>query len=194
MNIRNTLRTRPFVSATIWVFAVLAVMILLTACSTTAIAPPSATAPKAPAAEPVATQEVVEPEDYLVSFGEVFSWEDGISISVSEPTAFTPTQYAAGVVAGGTNVVFTIVLTNNSGKTYEPYVYNTVSSGGAEASSVFDSGNPIGEIGWGPTTTMLDGDSVTWVVAYSVMDPAAIVFEASPGFEYKNVLFTNRLP
>lgn len=194
MNVRTTLKNHPYLAALVWIFAILLVMMLATGCTTKASSP----SVDAPAAKPVAeTPEAVEEpavDPMLVSFGEVFTWEDGVSMSVSAPTPFTPTEYAAGAVPGNTNLVFSVNVTNGSDTTYSPSIWETVSSGGAEASMISDIDNPIGEISWGPTTAMLPGDTVTWLVAYSVADPAAILFETSPGFAYEYALFTNRLP
>jgi len=145
----------------------------------------------APVDELTTPSQTPEADDMLRGFGEAITWVNDVSISVSHPTPFQPSEYAAGVVDGYAAVVFTIVLTNNSGEVYDPMVYNRVSSGGAEASSIFDTSNPVGEIAGSPHTAVLPGQTVQWLEAYSVADPAAITFETSPGFEYLDAIFTN---
>lgn len=165
---------------------ILGIAFLLAGC-TSATRSENASAPSAEA--PVVEEAPVD--DGIAAFGEVFDYADGVSISVSEGVAFQPTDTNAGAVDGQTHLAFTIVLTNNTSDTIDPYTYETVSSGGAEASSIFDMDNPIGDVGGSPMTSLLPGKSVSWIVGYSVADPADIVFEVAPGFEYDEVIFTN---
>lgn len=150
---------------------------------------------KASAAAPVEETTVPTPEpevnEGILPFGQIMTWEDNVSISVSEPAPYAPQEWAAGVVEGQTHLVFTLVLTNNSDEVFDPSVFSTVSSGGVEASAIFDSGNPAGETTGGPTTPVLPGQTVKWLEAYSVADPAAITFQTAPSFSYEPVIFTN---
>lgn len=178
------------------VSAALAALLLLSGCSVAATGGDSPKAPPAaePSFAPEPTQEpepAPEPNDMILAFGEAMTWEDGVSLSVSQPAPFTAGEYAAGVVPGQAQIVFTIVITNGSPAALDPMAYASVSSGGAEASAIFDSGNPAGEIGMGPTTTILPGQTVQWLEAYSVADPNAITFQVSPSFEYEDAIFTN---
>lgn len=151
--------------------------------------------PAASAAEaPVAEVETPEPavDDMIAGFGEVFTYENEVSISVSAPTEFTPTEYAAGVTPGQVALLFTIVITNGTDAAIDPYAYESLASGGAQASAIFDFGNETyGNIGETPQTSVLPGQTVQWLVGYSVADPASLTFEIAPGFEYQNVIYTN---
>ena len=145
----------------------------------------------APSAE--ATSEPTEetaPDDGIFAFGEVKTYEDGVSISVSAPSPYTPTEYAAGADQAN-NVVFTLVITNGSDKPLEPIIYSRLSSGGVEGSTIFDSGNAVGEVSISPTTVILPGQTVQWLEAWSIADPASITFQTSPSFEYEDAIFTN---
>lgn len=144
------------------------------------------------APEPTSEPEPApEPDDMILAFGEAMTWEDGVSLSVSAPGAFTAGEYAAGVVPGQAQIVFTIVITNGSSEVLDPLAYGTLSSGGQEASAIFDSGNPAGDIGMSPTTAILPGQTVQWLEAYSVVDPASLTFQIAPSFAYEDAIFTN---
>lgn len=145
-------------------------------------------------AEEPAVEEEPEPEvvvdSGVLAFGEAMTWDDNVSLSVSTPAPFTPTEWAAGADQAH-HIAFTLVLTNESSEVLEPIVYSRVSSGGAEASQVFDIDNPVGDLTGGPTTAILPGQTVTWVEGYSVADPEVITFQVSPSFEYVDAIFTN---
>lgn len=175
--------------------AILAMLILLVSfiagCATQPAAAPD---PEASAAAPVEAEVTPPAPDFsTIQFGEIFTYENNVSISVSAPAPFTPSQYAAKSDENAA-FVFTIVLTNNSEAAIEPYTYESVSSGGAEAGTIFDMGNDIGNVGEFPTTTVQPGQTVQWLVGYSLLDPAAITFDIQPGFEYEKTTFTNILP
>lgn len=144
------------------------------------------------AAPPVVSEEpepaAEAPVDNLpLLFGETATWLNDVSISVSQPTAFDPTDMAAGMVDGNTSVAIEFVLTNNSTENYEPMVYNSASSAGVEAPGIFDVEK---NIGLPPTTTVLPGKTIKWTEAYSVADAADITLEVSVGFEYDSVIYT----
>jgi len=163
----------------------------LAGCATQSAMSPAPTKDAA-ASSPSATPTPEAPKPSGVSaFGDTFTWENGVAVTVSEPVPFTPGEYAAGVDQT-TNIVFTVTLTNGSDKNLEPMIYDRVSSGGVEASSIFDSGNPVGDIGGSPSTVVLPGQSITWLEAYSVADAGTITFQTSPSsFKYEDAIFTN---
>lgn len=152
-------------------------------------------APEASVAQPV--EETTEPTEeppavnpLIKQLGEVVTYTDGVSISVSTPAPFTPTEYANGADQAN-QVLFTFVITNGTDKPLEPMVYPTVSSGGVESSPIIDIGNPAGQTSFGPDTTILPGQTIQWLQAFSIADPANITIELSPSFEYENAIFTN---
>lgn len=155
-------------------------------------------APEASVAQPVEEkEETAEPSvvnEYVKQFGEVFTWEDGVSISISEPAAFQASEYAMGATPGQEQVIFTIVLTNGTSEVLDPVIFTTGASGGSEAALIFDSGNEVGAVGQSPSTSLLPDQTVKWYVAFSVADPTNITVETSPGFGYENVIFTNIAP
>jgi hypothetical protein len=170
----------------------LAAALALTGCGVTASpvaepAQPEATTPSAvpeAASEPEAQPEA---EDMIFQFGETIEYVDGLGLSVSAAQPYTPSEFAATGDAPH-NVMFNIKVTNNTPEPYTPSVWGTLASGGAEATQIFDSAN--GLVG-GPSTAVLPGQTVEWVVGFNVMDPADLTFEVTAGsFEYKSAIFT----
>lgn len=168
-----------------------------TACGTPAASTPDPEASAAVVEEPTpeATTETTPPpvNDLIKQFGEVVTYEDGLSISLSEPIPFSPGEYAQGAVDGQTPIVFKVVLTNNTPDAVDPYTYVSVSSAGAESAVIGDYQNPeFGDIGMSPTTKVLPGQTVEWYVGFSIADPANITAEVSTGIiGYESAIFTN---
>ncbi|TFD74748.1 hypothetical protein [Cryobacterium fucosi] len=132
-----------------------------------------------------ATPETEKPSPPTTAkFGEAVTYLNDLSISVSVPAPYTPGEYAAGHDRPAA-VVFNITVTNGGTKNFEPFLYSTASSGGAEASKIYD-----GDIGSSPNTVILPGQTITYSEAYSVNDPAQIVFQIKPSFEYDDAIFT----
>ncbi|SMH49653.1 hypothetical protein SAMN06295885_3374 [Rathayibacter oskolensis] len=147
-------------------------------------------AEEAPAEEAPSEEPPPAADDMTVGFGEALAYTDGVTLSVSAPTEFTPTEYAAGNDQA-VDVVFTLSIQNGSDENLEPFTYAEVSSGGVEASRIFDTDGEAGDISTSPSTVILPGGSVTWKEAYSVADPASIVMQLSPSFDYQDAVFTN---
>lgn len=174
--------------------ASLAVIAALTLTGCSIKAAPNSDAPKKPTAtaQPI-KEEVpeVEVDTMVVGFGEVLTYQDNVSISVSEGVPFTPTEWSAGSVEGQQHLAFTVVLTNDSKSVVEPFSSSSVSSGGQKASAIYDADSPIGDVGFSGDTAILPGQSLTWIEGYSVVDPSSLTFQISPSFEYKDAIFTN---
>ena len=176
--------------------AALTLAVTLTACAVPGGARHDDSAKPAPSlAEPPAEEKPTPPPALdLLAFGEAMEWQDGVQMSVSEPVPFTATEWAAGVVEGQAQIAFTIVITNNSDEVLEPSVYSRLSSGGQEASTIFDTGNPLGDVSMPPSTAVLPGQTVQWIEAYSVADPATLTYQTAPSFSYEDAIFTNIAP
>lgn len=125
----------------------------------------------------------------VLTFGSTATFDGGLSLSVAAPVEFTPGEYAAGA-GTGTPMTFEVTLTNGTDAPFDPSMfYMTASSGGTEASSIFD-----GDLTTTPTTTMLPGATTTFQVAFDIVDPTAIVAEVNPSvadFDLDSVLFAN---
>lgn len=194
--IKNFVNHHNFISAFIFVVLGLALMMALSACGTSAASTPDPEASVAVVEEPTEepTAEVTPPpvDNLIKQFGEVVTYEDGLSVSLSPPTPFTPGEYAQGVLDGQVPMVFKVVLTNGTGVAMDPYTFVTVSSGGAESSLIGDVQHPdYGDIGLSPTTQVLPGQTVEWYVGFSIADATNITAEVSTGFAYESAIFTN---
>lgn len=173
------------------VFAV-ALMLIISGCSTKAVAAPD------PAASAASVEEKPAPapaaNEFIKSFDEVVTYQDGISISVGLVGPFTPSNIQTFPIGEGeTAAVFKIVLTNNSDEVFEPGSFPQVSSGGKPATFIADSGNTeYPGLGFAPTTSILPGQTLEWFSAFGVTDMNDITFEISPSpFGYQDAIFTN---
>lgn len=122
-----------------------------------------------------------------LAFGEAATFENGLSISVSAPAAYAPSEWASGADLPN-NLAFTITITNGSDENFDSYAYSTVTSGGQAGSHIFDSEN---NMSGSPSGVILPGQTITWTEAWSVADPNSIVFQIAPGWDYEEVIFTN---
>lgn len=171
----------------------------------TAAAPTPDTAPspepeeEAEETEPEEEAEEAQPEEEAepageasegqVAFGETWTWEDGTSVTVSEPEAFTPTEFAFGGEGFDHHRQFTISVDNETGESLDlGLFFVTMQSGRSEADEVFDTDNGMEG---SPYTTLLDGRSVEFLVGFGVEDPDDMVMELTPSFDYDSAFFTN---
>jgi hypothetical protein len=127
----------------------------------------------------------------IVKFGTTYVWGTGVRMSVSAPQVFEPTEYA-NVTPQRQNVYVTVSITNGTGAVLEPYTYFEGSSGGAEVSSIFDSGNPLGDIGSSPSASILPGGAITWVEAFSIQDMSTLLLQASPTTDLAATIWTDQ--
>jgi len=111
----------------------------------------------------------------------------GNTISVSEPMTFIPSETAA--MGNETQfVIFSITIQNNSDEPIDPgSTMVTAASGNAESNRVFDAEqNILGE----PGTPVLPGRSVTWEVAFGVLDPHDLTVAITPGSGTDPIIWT----
>lgn len=146
--------------------------------------------------EPVAEEDTTEEEPAEVpaapvnpKFGESYEWEDGLVVTVSAPTPFTPSEYAYVGEGSPAYLLFTVTVVNGSEVNYDPTLFfNTLQSGNAEAEAIFDSDNGLS---LPPQTALLPGREATFNIGFGVADPNDLVMEVTPGFEYDSVIYTN---
>ena len=119
------------------------------------------------------------------AFGDTFTYDDGVAVRVSAPEAYTPGEYSSGADQAA-SVVFTVTIENGTDANFEPMPYETATSGGVEASKVYDS-----DIESSPTTVVPAGQSISYRIVFSVADADQIVFQMSPSFDYDDVVFTS---
>lgn len=125
-----------------------------------------------------------------LEFGETMAWGDGVTMTVSEPESFTPSEFAVGADQSE-NLVFSLTITNDSSENVQPVVISMLSSDGTEAARIIDVGAEGGQVGIPPTTPIPPGESITWQEAWSVADPDSLTMHTAPSFRYESVVFTN---
>lgn len=137
-----------------------------------------------PLPEPVVTEETTEPVTETLKFGKTFTWENGLSATVSAPKLYRPTDTAAGTEGFTKFVVFTVTIVNKTGGAFDPaMIQHSVQSSDVEGSQVFDGLNM-------PETKILNGRQAKYKVPFGVTNPTDIIFELTPGFEYNSAIWT----
>jgi len=149
---------------------------------------PESTATSATTSETPAPTDEPSTSDTTVTFGKAFTWENGISATVSAPKAYRRSDTGFGGESFKHAVQFTITIVNRSGKAFDPSTATaTVQSGDVEGDEIFDSAHGING---SPDTKILDGRQARYKVAFGVSNPKDIVFEFTPGFEYDSAIWT----
>ena len=54
------------------------------------------------------------------AFGSAYTWDDGLSVEVVAPKAFTPSEYAAGTEGYSQFVRFTVRIVNGTSENWDP--------------------------------------------------------------------------
>jgi len=123
-------------------------------------------------------------------FGESYRFDDGMQLTVGPGVAFTPSEWASfGTEGANAYLRFTVTVVNGTEQTFDPsMIYMTMQSANTEAQEVYDSDNGLG---FAPSTSLLPGREVVYDVGFAVADPNDLVMEASIGFSYKPVFYTN---
>lgn len=142
-------------------------------------------------AEADPTEEKVESDgdssEGEASFGDTWTWGDGLEVTVSKPGAFKPGEYSAGGEGYDQHVKSTVTIDNKTGEPFDAsLVFSTVQSGTSEGEEVFDEG-----LDGSPSTTLLDGRTVDFVAGFGVEDPDDLVLELTPSFDHDAAIFTN---
>ncbi|WZH52917.1 MAG: hypothetical protein PIR53_02730 [Nocardioides alkalitolerans] len=133
------------------------------------------------------TEETEEPATNP-AFGQAYTWDNGLTVTVSAPEQFQPSEYAF-VEGEGTPLKFTITVVNNTGDNYEPVGdYITLQSGNAEAASIYD----METLSDTPSTVLLDGREIVYSIGFMAADPADLVMEFQPSdYALDSVIFVS---
>lgn len=136
--------------------------------------------------EPEATAEPAGAT--TAKFGETFDYEDGVSVTISKPKEFKPSEYIE-VDKGATPLSFTVTVVNGSDAPLDLVLFNaSLQSSNEEAAQLFDVEK---KMEGAPSTSLLPGREAQFLVGFGAKDPADLVLEASPGFEYDAAIWTN---
>lgn len=177
----------------VYVIFLATVAVLCSSCLATTEGSPDASPPagenrpsEEPSGEPEPTEE---PSDQTLKFGAAYTWEDGVSLKVSKPANYKPTESAAAAKAKA-YLKFTVTVVNKSSKPLDlALTYITVQSSNKEAEQVFDS---EGGIEGTPSTKLLKGRESEWEIAFGVADPKDVVMEVAlqDDFERPSLIYS----
>lgn len=129
---------------------------------------------------------VMEP----VRLGQTITYDDGLSITVGKPQAFTPDpEWATGGEGFAEQVKMTVTVVNNTGMPFDAdMTYITVQSANVEGEEIYDD-----SLTSSPQTSLLDGREATYEIGYGVGDSSDLVVEVEPGsFEHESAIFTSK--
>ena len=108
------------------------------------------------------TTEAAQTQDAAEKFGSTATWPDGVSLTISKPQPFKPSEHAAGVDGVRKFAVVEVTLSNGSSAPIEASnALLRATSGNGEAGTVFD-----GDRSTLPTSRVLPGKSLKWRQAF----------------------------
>ncbi|MET9629813.1 hypothetical protein ABZX92_20355 [Lentzea sp. NPDC006480] len=139
-------------------------------------------------AEPPKQEALVKPP----TWGERYTWENGLSVEVAAPVACTPGQYAAPANIARA-VKFKVTITNGTSAAFETALLtigNDAQFNGQQAERIFDSSGCGSTF---DTTTVLPGKTYTYDVAYSVgKQPGEMQLVFEPSFNSDKAAFVGQ--
>lgn len=152
--------------------------------STPASAPAAASKVEAPAKaeEPTATTGTSK-------FGQVWKYDDGLTITVSKPAAAVGTD--TSTAPGQPISVYTVTIVNGAATALKPTAFATVNHGaeGLPAEQVFDSAAGIGATF---NNTILPGKRATVKMGFAHPTTAKdVIFSIAPDFGHSDAIFVN---
>jgi hypothetical protein len=121
--------------------------------------------------------------------GQTYTYENGLAVTVGQPQPYTPSSSAAGADPALPALLFPITIVNGSTENYETSSFSTtLQSGNQEASKIYDTANNVGSA---PSTPTLPGREAAFQIAYAVTNPADLVMQVRPEFDYTAIIFTS---
>ncbi|MFJ6674247.1 hypothetical protein ACIQMJ_24325 [Actinosynnema sp. NPDC091369] len=128
------------------------------------------------------------------TWGQRYTWADGLAVEVSAPTPCTPGQYAAPPnIARAAKV--TVTVTNGTDKPFDAGLLSFGSDAqfdGRKAETVFDSSGGCGS-GGAENATVLPGKSYTYETAFSVgAQPGELQIALQPTFGSDKAVFVGQ--
>ncbi|MGW2019113.1 DUF4190 domain-containing protein [Streptomyces sp. NPDC001927] len=100
----------------------------------------ASSAPTTPGATSEPEPEPTETAPAALKFGQTFTYEDGIKVTVSKPRAYQPDQFAAGHTKGNKAFQVTVTIVNGSKETLDVTgaLVDASDAEGAQADAIFD--------------------------------------------------------
>lgn len=129
-------------------------------------------------------------DDGVAAFGEVWKYDDGVTITVSKPSAVTASDTATK--AGAKLSVFTVTIMNGTKDIMTPLGYGQVNYGaeGVTAEQVYDSAQGLmGTF----SNKILPGKKATVKMAFEMPATAKdVLFSISPDMSHSDAIFSNK--
>lgn len=125
------------------------------------------------------------------TFGDTYTWNDGVAVTVGKPQSFTPTAsaYVDDEALRAQAYAFDVTVENGSGEPVDSMETSLqASSGGAQSGMVFDSAAGIDT----PTVSIQPGKSLSFTVVFTLKDPEDINMDVSPTWMHESVNFATR--
>lgn len=165
-----------------------AAALLLTACAT----PNVNTGTVTPGSGQAAPAQAPAAEKKPPTWGERYTWPNGLAIEIAKPVACKPGQYAIPKVPARA-VKVTFKITNGTDKPFDPGMLSfgsDVQFAGASAEKVYDSSGSC-DAGVGlETATVLPGKTYSYEVAYAVgAEPGELQIALQPAFGEDKAVF-----
>lgn len=126
------------------------------------------------ASTPTPDAEATAADQTSLKFGDPYTFEDGLSVTVGKPKPFKPSPASSleKVNKWKNYVVFEVVVVNGTKKRFDPSAWlTTLQSKDGEGEEVFDEGVET------PQTNLLAGRQTKFKVAYGVLDPSDLVMD-----------------
>lgn len=124
------------------------------------------------------------------AFGKAYTWDGGLSLTVSKPKAYTPSDSSSAMMSKKFKHfrAFDIVVVNKTSEPVDLSLFHaTVQSSNEEGEQVFDYAKGFEG---SPSTKLLPQRESKFKIAFGLKDPKDIVMEVTPGmFEYDSVIF-----
>lgn len=125
------------------------------------------------------------------TFGDTYTWNDGVAVTVGKPQPFTPTAdaFVEDEALRAQAYAFDVTVENGSGEPVDSMETSLqASSGGEQSGMVFDSAAGIDS----PTVSIQPGKSLSFTVVFTLKDPADINMDVSPTWMHESVNFATR--
>jgi hypothetical protein len=142
-----------------------------------------------PADEPTASTDDQSSGDQQLSFGDSYTWDDGVSLMVSKPKKFKPSEYNE-VKGAKAYLKYTVTVVNKSNAPLDlSLTYITVQSSNKEAEQVFDTDNGLEG---SPSTKLLKGRESEYDIGFGVADAKDVVMEVAlqDNFERPSLIYS----
>jgi hypothetical protein len=125
------------------------------------------------------------PEPADAAFGQPFTWNDGLQITVSPPEEFRP-DGAPPADIGPTYVKVVVRVLNGSETPYQPLLSFRVLRPGAKSPTIFLTDARTAGF---PESNIAPGDDLAFTIGFEVTNPTGLVLEVAPGVAYPPATF-----